>query len=100
LNCALGLLLAAVSLFGAGAAAAFFHEPRVAPLLRVTSISFFLTTAGAVPNALLAREMAFRRIAIADFVAAVTGYAVSIPCAFAGLGVWSLVIGNLANTTC
>jgi PST family polysaccharide transporter len=99
-NCALGVLLAFACFMLASPAAAFFREPRVAPLLRVICFSFLLTAAGALPNSILARNMAFDKIAIADFVSVMLGYAIAIPCAFAGLGVWSLVIANLANAAC
>jgi O-antigen/teichoic acid export membrane protein len=96
-NCALGIVLFAIGFWGAIPAAHFFRDPRIVNILRVISLSFCMTTIGTVPNALLARRMDFRSIAISDFSSAVIGYGVSIPCAFAGLGVWSLVFGNLAN---
>lgn len=96
-NCALGVGLFAIGFLGAVPAAHFFRDPGIVSILRVISLSFCMTTIGTVPNALLARRMDFRSIAIADFTSAAVGYSVSIPCAFAGLGVWSLVIGNLAN---
>ncbi len=96
-NCGLGIMLFLIGFAGAGPAAHFFRDPRVMPILRVISLSFCMTTVGTVPNAILARRMDFRSIAIADSTATLIGYGVSIPCAFAGLGVWSLVIGNLAN---
>src|SRR6516164_7521863 len=67
-NCVLGVLLAFVCFLAAAPAAAFFHEPRVAPLLRFISLSFCFTTASAVPNSILVRNMAFDKIAITDFV--------------------------------
>jgi PST family polysaccharide transporter len=98
LNCAFGILLAGVCFGVAPSAAAFFREPRLVPLLRTIALSFCFTTAGAVPGSILVRNMAFDKIAIADFLSAALGYAIAVPCAFRGLGVWSLVIGNLANT--
>jgi PST family polysaccharide transporter len=98
LNCAFGILLAGVCFGAAPSAATFFREPRLVPLLRTISLSFCLTTAGAVPGSILVRSMAFDKIALADFLSVALGYAIAIPCAFGGLGVWSLVLGNLANT--
>jgi O-antigen/teichoic acid export membrane protein len=96
-NCSLGLLLTGAAFLGAVPAAAVLHEPKLAPILRVACVSFCFTTMGAVPNALLARRMQFDKIAIADLASAAMGYSVSIPCAYMGMGVWSLVIGSLAN---
>ncbi len=99
-NCGLGVVLAGAGFFAAVPAAAFFHEPKLVPLLRWISLSFCVTTIGAVPNSVLVRKMAFDKIAIADCVSVLIGYSLSIPCAFAGLGVWSLVAGSLATFTC
>jgi O-antigen/teichoic acid export membrane protein len=96
-NCGLGIALFAIAFVGAVPAAHFFRDPRVTPILRTISLSFCVTTLGTVPNALLARRMDFRSIAITDATSTLVGYGVSIPCAFAGLGVWSLVIGSLVN---
>lgn len=96
-NCLLGVILFLAGLAAAAPAARFFHEPKLFSILQAISVTFCLTTVGSVPNALLARRMAFDKIAIGDFVSALLGYCVAIPCAFAGLGVWSLVIGNLAG---
>src|SRR5258706_2731681 len=95
-NCGLGVMLACVAFIGASPTAAFFNEPKLIAILRVISVSFCITAVGAVPSAVLARNMAFDKIGIADFFSALTGYTGSISCAFAGYGVWSLVFGNLA----
>jgi hypothetical protein len=49
-----------------------------------------------VPAAILERELDFRARAKGDVGAALVQVAVSLTLAFAGLGVWSLVIGALA----
>jgi len=97
-NAGLGLLLSILTVLGATPAAAFFHEPQLAPILRVLSISFVLTCSGIVQNALLSRQMKFKLTSVADFVSAVVGYAVALPLAIYGHGVWSLVFANLAST--
>ena len=97
-NSALGLLLSLLVIAAAPAAARFFHQPELSGILRVLAISFCLTSGGIVHNAILQREMAFRKLAMADLSSAVAAYAVAIPCAFAGLGVWSLVFSNLASS--
>jgi PST family polysaccharide transporter len=98
LNLFIGGLLSAVVFSVAGLAASFFRDPLVAPILRALSVSFLLTSSGVVHSALLSREMAFQKIAFSDLGSAVAGYAVAIPCAFFGLGVWSLVLASLATS--
>ncbi|HVW83831.1 MAG TPA: MOP flippase family protein [Bryobacteraceae bacterium] len=98
INFFLGILLSGSMLVIAYPAAAFFHEPRVTPIMQALAVTFWIASSGLIHNAILTREMAFRKIAIADIAAAVVGYGVAIPCALAGYGVWSLVFANLLTT--
>ena len=98
LNCILGgttsLLLVGLSWPGAR----FFHTPQVAPVIQFVSLSFFLGALGVVPTAMLNRAMTFRKIAYGQTAGAICGTVVAIAIAIAGGGVWSLVVGTLANT--
>jgi O-antigen/teichoic acid export membrane protein len=67
--------------------------------LQVLSIGFFVGTIGVVPLAMLNREMAFRKVALAQTAGAVSGTLVAISVALAGGKVWSLVSGTLVITT-
>ena len=96
-NCGLGAGLCLISLAASVAVAAFFHEPKLAPIVQALAASFCLSSCGTMHYALLSREMAFDKIAIVDLCSAVAGYCVSIPAALAGHGVWSLVFGNLTS---
>ena len=97
-NLGFGALLTVAVALASGPVAWFFHTAQLAGVLQVLSISFVLQSAGAVHNALLTREMHFKATAMADIVSAVAGYAVAIPMALCGLGVWSLVMANLASS--
>lgn len=96
-NVSLGLLLSLITLAIAEPAARFFHEPRLEAILQALSPSFFLSSSGMVHYAMLNREMSFDKLAWSDLISALAGYAISIPCALTGFGVWSLVFANLAN---
>ncbi len=98
LNLALGLSLSLAVIALAIPAAHFFREPELAPVMWALSASFSITASGLVQNAILSRAMRFDQLAIADFASAVAGYAIAIPCAYAGLGVWSLVFANLMGS--
>ncbi|HKX80187.1 MAG TPA: lipopolysaccharide biosynthesis protein [Novosphingobium sp.] len=93
----LGLLLlvnGAIALIQLGLApfaAAYYRQPVVADLLRVQALIFLSTPFIALPEALLVREMDFRRPAIANLVATVIMACVALGCALGGLGVWTLV---------
>ncbi len=97
LNLALGATLSIAVIALAIPAAHFFREPELAPIMWVLSTSFSITASGLVQNAVLTRAMRFDRLAMTDFASAVAGYAIAIPCAYAGLGVWSLVLANIMN---
>jgi O-antigen/teichoic acid export membrane protein len=99
LTCGLGLGIALIMVAVSWPAAYFFHEPMVARVLQVLSIGFFVGTIGVVPLALLNREMAFRKVALAQTAGAVSGTLVAITVALAGGKVWSLVSGTLVITT-
>jgi len=98
LNLGLG---GAVSLFVVALSwptAKFFHQPQLAIILPVLAVPLFLGSLNIVPRAILARDMAFRELALAQTAGAVGGTLVAIALALAGGKVWSLVFGALANS--
>jgi len=87
LGLGLGGLLAAL----AGPIAGFYGQPELTGVLRVLAVAFVLTALGAVPKALLQRDLAFKGIARVEVPALVVAGAVGIGLAVNGAGVWSLV---------
>lgn len=87
----LGLGLAAIVAAGAGAAADFFDEPKVAPILRVLSVIFVFQSLEGVPNSMLRRELRFRDFVLSSTIGTVVGAVVGIGLGVAGAGVWALV---------
>jgi PST family polysaccharide transporter len=98
LTCGLGLGTALIMIAVSWPAARFFHEPMVATVLQVLSASLFLGTIGVVPLAMLNREMAFRKVALALTAGAVSGTVVAITVALAGGKIWSLVGGSMVTS--
>lgn len=92
-----GVLLTGVGIAVAGPVAAFYHEPRLAPVIRWLSLSFILGSLSSVQMALLQRELAFKGLAARSLVMAAGGGGVAIVMAWAGCGVWSLVGQQLAG---
>ena len=89
----LGATLLVVAL--AGPLAAFFREPSLAPVLRVLSLSFLFTSIGSVHAAVLRRRIDFRRQIGPEVSRSLSKGALTIVLVGAGLGVWSLVWGQL-----
>ncbi len=96
-NNLIGVGLALMMTASAGLLGSLFRQPELAPVLRALSVAFVFAALSSVPQALLRRELAFRKIALRGFLATVAGGAVGVGMAFAGLGVWSLVGQLLAN---
>lgn len=88
--------LALIQLALAPLAAEYYRQPIVADLLRVQTLIFLVTPFIALPEALLIRELEFRRPAIVNLIAATVSAGVALGCALSGLGVWTLIWAPLA----
>jgi O-antigen/teichoic acid export membrane protein len=75
-----------------------FDQPGLTNVVRVLALAPVIRAFGSTADALLERDLAFRSRTQGELAGAVVQAAVSIPLAFAGLGVWSLVLGQLAGT--
>lgn len=92
----LNLTLGAIQFAAAPAAAAYYRQPQVADLLRVQALLYIATPFIALPQALLSREMDFRKQALVNFVSAMAGAIVALAGALGGMGVWTLVAAPIA----
>lgn len=88
--------LAVAQLLLAPLVAAYFRQPEVADLLRVLAVVYLATPLIALPNALLMRDIDYRRQAKANLLSAVVGALTSLWGAYHGWGVWTLVAASLA----
>lgn len=91
-----------VALFGliiacAPLASAFFDEPRLTGLTAWIALIFLIAPAGQQFQILLQKNLRFMSLAVIESLAAIVGTSVSISCAYAGQGVFSLVWGTLAS---
>jgi O-antigen/teichoic acid export membrane protein len=96
LNLLVGALLSLLTVALAVPIAAFYRDPRLAPVAAALAFGFLLGGLGAQHAAILAREMRFKEIAVIDVAALVASVAVGIAMAVAGYGYWSLVGMSLA----
>ena len=81
--------------FAAPLIAQLFGEPTAGPVMQALAPAALLVTLGAVPQTMLRRSLRFKAIAVQGAIAAVISQAVALTAAFAGLGVWSLVLQTL-----
>lgn len=96
---ALGVVMAAFVLLASLAVGWLFSDPRVAPLLRVMSAGFVIASLSAVPTVILARQLRFRTEFLINVGAVAVRAAAAIALAWAGWGMWSLVLAGLIGHT-
>jgi O-antigen/teichoic acid export membrane protein len=92
---ALGMAIYAAFYVTAPAIARYFENALYADLLRVSALTFILRPFSMTRTSWLTRQMEFKKRSLVDVAAAgVTGIS-SVVMAFAGMGVWSLVLAGL-----
>lgn len=100
---ALGVLLitslsmAALMYLSAPLWADFFREPRVLLVVQVLALGFVFIPFGAIPMAILNREMAVEKSARVTAVTTVVYFGTSIALAFWGFGPMTMAWANLVN---
>ena len=72
-----------------------FNEPRVIPVTQFISIFFVIGALMTVPFNILMRDLRFMEIGIVQLVSVALSSGVMLAMAYAGYGVWTLVIGPL-----
>lgn len=95
----LNAALAAAQYLSAPYAAAYFRQPIVGEMLRLQCLLYLATPFVAVPSAVLARSLDFRKQAAANMAGAIAGAVTSLACAWSGFGVWTLVWAPVALFT-
>lgn len=77
--------------------AAFFDQPQLKSLIRVLSLTMFIGSFNSVQNAIIARNMEFRKLFISSLCASVIAGSVGIIMAYTNFGLWALVGNQLTN---
>lgn len=98
LNMATGITLYGITWLAAPLAGLFFNDPLSVPLTRVLALTFPLTALGNIHSSLLRKNLTFRRKFVPDVVKALGKGIISIILAWAGMGAWSLVLGQVGGT--
>ena len=98
-----GVLLAGAVMLGSLMAlaaypiGAWYHDPRLIPLVQVSSLGFLFTALTALPRAFLTKHLRVRPLFIMELASGLVGAATVIVLAFGGYGVWALMLGWLAT---
>lgn len=80
--------------------AAYFGHPELRPLIKAFSFVVLLTAFSMVPDALLRKQLEFRKLAIVNTVSACAAGAVGVTLALNDFGYWSLVAQYLVSALC
>lgn len=72
--------------------AAFFNQPKIAPMIKVAAIIVVFHSFSIVHNAILRRALKFKLIAIIQIVSTFISGFTAIILAYLGYGAWSLVV--------
>ena len=97
-NIFLGLLLYLILFITAPLIADFYDQPLLVSLLRIYSLIFILGSFTTVQNAILIKQMKFKRLLAVSVPATIVGGSFGVFFAFHGYGVWSLVYNTLIST--
>ena len=78
---------------------AFYHEPRLSNLIYLSSLIFLITPFGQQFQILLQKELKFDQLAKIEIIGSFANSAAAITLAILGMGVFSLIWGQLAGTS-
>ena len=76
---------------------AWYDDPRLVPLIQVSSLGFLFTALTALPRAFLTKHLRIRPMFVMELASGLVGAVTVIVLALAGYGVWSLMLGWLAT---
>lgn len=97
LQLALGVAVYAAFFFAAPLIADYFHDPLYTDLIRVSALTFMLRPFLNMRGSWLTREMQFKQTTVLGFIAGLLSGILSCLMAWAGFGVWSLIVSGLAG---
>jgi PST family polysaccharide transporter len=97
-NISIGIALMCFGVVTSDFTARLLGEPGLAPIIRWMSIIFLISSLNGVQQALLQRNLEFKKLAIRSLSATVAGGIVGIVLALRGFGVWSLVWQQLTGS--
>ncbi len=91
LSVGINAVMSAACCIAAPLAADFFNEPRLTPVLQVMSWGLLLSSLS-FPTVLLRKRMDFGAYSAHELYSMLAGNLLAVAAAFAGMGVWSLVL--------
>ncbi|MGP6146539.1 lipopolysaccharide biosynthesis protein [Jeotgalibaca sp. A122] len=97
LSLAISVVLYISLFFTAPLIADFYSMAQLVPVIRVLSITLIIGTITSIQNAVISRNMEFRKLFTSSLGATLISAVVGITMAYSGYGVWALVAQQLTN---
>ena len=97
---AVGIAIAAIFVAAAPMIARYYGEPAVATIIAVLSLNFIFGSLGVLPRSLLARDLAYPRLAMIDGVTNLAQMLTMVAFAIGGFRYMALVFGSLVGSAC
>lgn len=97
LNLGSNVIIWLASIALAPVAARFFNEPQLVSILPALCFSFILNSFGSIHDALLQRQMQFRKRLIPEVGSSLIKGILSVGLALIGYNAWALVVGQIAG---
>lgn len=98
-NIIVGFIATLLIFLSAQGIASFYEMPQLISITRVLSVTIFLGSFGMIQQALLSSRIDFKTQAKISLTTTVISCGASLVAAYSGLGVWTLVIQILLNST-
>jgi len=97
ISTAIALLCNVVLFIAAPFIGGFYEAPELVLPLRVFAVVLFFGAFNSVQVARLQKEMRFKETMICNLIATIVSGIAGVVCAYAGLGIWALIIYNMSN---
>jgi O-antigen/teichoic acid export membrane protein len=97
-NVLVGFLLSLGLVLASEAIGVFYNNSNLKPLITVSALNFVIQAFNYVHNTLLKKELRFRKLFGVNFLSTLISGGVAVWMAYAGYGVWSIVVQMLLNT--
>lgn len=97
LNLFVASILYVMLFFSAPAIAIFFEETQLVTILRILALTLFLGAINSIQNAVIARNMQFKKQFFSSVGAVLVSGIVGITLAYHNFGVWALIVQQLTN---
>lgn len=92
------IILYLIMFFAAPIIASFYGMPELAPIVKVISLTIVISGVKGVQQSYVSRNMLFKRFFYATLGGTIFSAFLGVAMAYAGFGVWAIVVQQLSNT--